>query len=83
MPDSTHGKKTPKKAAGTAQGSRSKTVELAKKLALAVIREHGLPMEIQDELRAAGVDEEVIERIGGRHYDAPHQSYGYKSKKKK
>jgi hypothetical protein len=85
MADSKQGKKAPKKAAGTASGSRSKTVELAKKLALAVIREHGLPAEIVQELRDAGVviPDEVVAKIGGYYQEAPHTSYGYKSKKKK
>ena len=66
-----------------AKGSRSRTVELEKKLALAVIREHGLPPEIQDELRAAGVSDAVIERIGNYRYAQPHNTAGYKRPKKK
>ena len=69
--------------ASKAKGSRSKTEEIAKKLALAVIREHGLPPEIQEELLAADVPPEVIERIGGYHYNAPHGAWGYSKHKHK
>ncbi|HKH47582.1 MAG TPA: hypothetical protein VKM72_23235 [Thermoanaerobaculia bacterium] len=77
MADSTHGKKG-KKSTGGKAGSSSKTVELAKKLAAAVIREHGLPKEITDELASSGVSQEVLERIGGQSQadHVPHQSKG-------
>ena len=83
MADSTQGKKTPaKRPAKSRQAPKSRTVELAQKLALAVIREYGLPEEIREELLDAGVSSIVIDKIGGAYDDHPHGAYGYKRKKK-
>lgn len=63
-----------------AKTTEAKTTELAKKLAAAVIREHGLPKEIVRDLRKAGVSQDVIDRIGGARNDAPFHTKGYKKK---
>lgn len=93
MADAT-GRKAPKKSPAKKKspappgqgGSPSrKTMELARKLAVAVIREHGLPEEIKADLRAAGVPDEILESVGGsRSYVShphTHTSSGYKKKK--
>jgi hypothetical protein len=66
-----------KPAQAPAAGS---TVELAKQLAAAVIREHGLPDEVAGKLREAGVSQEVLDRLGGDYQGgAPHQpGYGHR-----
>jgi ribonuclease D len=62
----------------------SNTVKQAKKLALAVIREHGLPDEIIAELAEAGVRREILERFHpgghGDDYFAPHGAWWNKKK---
>jgi hypothetical protein len=77
-------KKTPakppvKKPASTSAKKPAKTagtIELAKQLAAAVIREHGLPKEIADQLRKAGVSQEVIDQLGGDYAGgAPHNPH--------
>jgi hypothetical protein len=78
--DSRRGTKSPDKTPPRTSPA-SKTEKLAKQLALEVIREHGLPKEIKEQLLSAGVDPEIIERIGGHHFDHPHGAYGYKRKK--
>jgi hypothetical protein len=54
------------------------TVDLAKEFARAVIREHGVPedvlAELKDQLKAAGVDPGVVEKLGTSYAD-PHKPY--------
>jgi hypothetical protein len=54
------------------------TVDLAKEFARAVIREHGVPEDVladlKDQLKAAGVDPAVVEKLG-RSYSDPHTHY--------
>ena len=72
-----------KKPAGTSAKKPVGTIELAKQLAAAVIREHGLPKEIADQLRKAGVSQEIIDKLGGDESGAvPHTYYVDKGKGK-
>lgn len=54
------------------------TVELAQELAVAVIREYGIPDEIMADLKAqltrANVDPEVVRRLGTSYFD-PHVGF--------